>query len=72
MERHVILKIKDVQARTGLSRSSIYALGKIGMFPKPIKIGKRAVGWLEQDIDNWMLDKIQASKHNLTCGECSV
>jgi len=43
-----------VQRRTGLSRSTIYAKMAEGDFPRPIKLGKRAVGWLDSDIDEWL------------------
>ena len=40
-----ILRRKDVEATVGLSRSTIYHLISQGLFPAPIKLGKRAVGW---------------------------
>lgn len=39
---------------TGLSRSTIYAMMTEGAFPKSIKLGKRAVGWREADIAEWL------------------
>jgi prophage regulatory protein len=52
MER--ILRIKDVIKITALSNSTIYELIKSNDFPRPKRIGKRAVGWLENDIQNWV------------------
>lgn len=49
-----ILRRPDVEIRTGLSRSTIYAMMAEGSFPKPIKIGKRAVGWPECVIGKWL------------------
>ena len=49
-----ILRLPDVKAFTGLSRSSIYLYIKAASFPPPIKIGKRSVGWLESDIQEWI------------------
>jgi prophage regulatory protein len=49
-----ILRLKDVMARTGLSRSTIYAYIADKKFPKPFKIGERAVGWYEHEIDQWV------------------
>jgi prophage regulatory protein len=49
-----ILKRLTVEDRTGLSRSTIYAMMAEGRFPKPIKIGLRAVGWSEAEIDTWL------------------
>ena len=45
-----ILRRRDVKEQIGLGCSTIYALMSEGKFPKPIKIGRRAVGWLESDI----------------------
>ena len=49
-----IMRLKDVKARTGLARSTIYQQIKAGIFPKPISLGPRAVGWLESDIEEWI------------------
>ena len=49
-----ILKLSDVEALSGLRRSSIYAFMKRGEFPKPIPLGVRAVGWLESEILEWV------------------
>tara|TARA_R110001592_G_scaffold87304_2_gene257954 strand:+ start:276 stop:482 length:207 start_codon:yes stop_codon:yes gene_type:complete len=52
MER--MLRIKDVIKITAMSNSTIYELIKSNDFPRPKRIGKRAVGWLENDIQNWV------------------
>ena len=52
------LRRKEVENRTGLSRSAIYDHMSKGSFPKQYKIGLRAVAWLEDDIDNWMLSRV--------------
>ena len=49
-----ILRRKDVEAMIGLSRSTIYKLISQEMFPKPIQLGPRAVGWLLADIEAWL------------------
>lgn len=49
-----ILRRQDVEAFVGLSRSTLYAMMAEGTFPKPIKLGKRAVGWREADIAAWL------------------
>ena len=48
----------EVEAKTGLSRSSIYEKMKNGTFPKPVKLGPRAVGWLETEVDAWIKERI--------------
>ena len=43
-----------VENRTGLSRSTIYLLMQTGQFPKPVRIGGRAVAWPEADVEAWL------------------
>lgn len=61
-----ILRRKDVESRTGLCRSTIYAKIKSGDFPPPIPLGARAVGWVEKEIDDWLYDKLSQRQHTLT------
>jgi Predicted transcriptional regulator len=56
-----ILRLPQVKARVGLSRSTIYARIKEGSFPPPIKLGPRASGWLESQVDGWLRARIDAS-----------
>jgi prophage regulatory protein len=58
-----ILRRPDVEARTGLSRSTIYLKVAQGAFPKPINLGPRAVGWVTSEIDCWLEQQIAASRH---------
>jgi len=56
------LRLPKVQDRTGKSRSTIYKGVNDGTFPKPIKIGPRAVGWLESEIEEHNQACIKASR----------
>lgn len=49
-----ILRRPEVETRTGLSRSTLYAMMAEGTFPKPVRLGKRAVGWTESAIVRWV------------------
>ena len=49
-----LMRRPDVQNVTGLSRSTIYAMMAEGTFPKPVKLGKRAVAWREADVKAWL------------------
>ena len=49
-----ILRRTEVQFMTGLATSTLYAMMEKGEFPKPIKLGRRAVGWRERDIMDWV------------------
>jgi len=61
-----ILRLPDVKAATGLSRSTIYLRVSQGSFPRPISLGggsqARAVGWLDSDIEQWIERQVQASR----------
>lgn len=49
-----VYRLPNLIEQIGLSRATIYKMVKAGTFPKPIKLGVRAVGWLETDIDEWL------------------
>jgi prophage regulatory protein len=55
-----VIKLPVVMERTALSRTSIYSLAKQGLFPAPIKLSVRSVGWREDDIANWINNRPQA------------
>ena len=57
---HTILRLPAVKARTGLSRTAIHIRVINSNFTRPIKIGIRAIGWLESDIDAWINSRIPA------------
>jgi prophage regulatory protein len=57
-----ILRRQEVEARTGLSRSTIYAWVKDGNFPAPISLGAKAVGWLEAEIEGWIAARVAVSR----------
>ncbi len=55
-----IIRLKEVMDSTGLSRSTMYKYISEGVFPKPVSLGDRCVGWVEQEIHDWILSKIEA------------
>lgn len=57
-----VLRLPQVIAKTGLSRSTLYALQKHNEFPKAILLGERAVGWLNSEIDLWLAERAAARK----------
>jgi prophage regulatory protein len=62
----VFLRLSQVRLKTGLSRSSIYAAQKAGTFPKSIALGARAIAWCSSEIDQWIADRIAASRGDVT------
>lgn len=66
-----IIRRKQLEARTGLSRSSIYAKMRLNpkrpgdfdpTFPTPVSVGAKAVGWVESEVDAWLAARIAASR----------
>jgi prophage regulatory protein len=55
-----ILRLKDVQEKTGLKHSAIYERVLKGRFPKQFRLGAKAVGWLEEEIDAWIDTQVAA------------
>jgi prophage regulatory protein len=67
----VILRLQEVERRTGLSRSAIYGKMKQNpnrpnefdpTFPKPIHLGSQAVGWVESELEEWLGKQIAKSR----------
>ena len=52
----------DVLEQTGLSRSTIYEMIGRGEFPRQINLGPRAVGWISDDVLNWIDSKIREAR----------
>ncbi len=59
---NVILRRKQVEAKTGLCRSSIYARMAAGTFPQVVRLGENSVGWIEAEIEAWIAERIQLSR----------
>ena len=57
-----ILRLPTVKARTGLSRSTIYLRVAEGTFPDSVSLGGRAVGWVEEEVNDWLAKRIAASR----------
>ena len=54
IKRDRVIRFKELTEILGRPRSSIYFMINRGEFPKGRKIGARAVGWMESDIDVWL------------------
>lgn len=50
-----IIRLPQVVAMVGLKKSAIYKKIKLEEFPKPIKLGTHASGWLESDVQGWIM-----------------
>lgn len=53
-----LIKIKAVMEMTGLCRSSVYQLITENEFPKQVMLGVRSVAWVEKEIEDWIISKV--------------
>lgn len=59
-EERRILRLPEVEAKTGFKRAHIYTLMKEDKFPKALRLGIRAVGWDSAEIDQWIAERPKA------------
>jgi prophage regulatory protein len=62
IESEEIWKLSIVKSKSGLSGTSIYRMANTGKFPKPIKLGERASGWLKSEVIQWRNSRVSASR----------
>ena len=55
-----ILKAKEVAGRTSISIPHIRRLARDGKFPEPILLTENRQGWLEQDVDEWISERVRS------------
>ncbi|MDJ0040924.1 helix-turn-helix transcriptional regulator [Pantoea allii] len=60
-----LIRITEVQRRIGYSKAWIYRLLKDSRFPKPVKIGTRAIAFVESEVDEWIEQRIVESRVNI-------
>lgn len=53
-----ILRLPEVQAKTGLKHTTIYQRMNECAFPKPIALGAKARGWIEAEVDAWICERV--------------
>lgn len=54
----VMMRLPEVLAITGLSKSTVYSMAKAGTFPSPVKLGARAVAWPSHLVQQWLADRL--------------
>jgi len=57
-----LIRLPEVKSRTGLSTSDLYRRMEAGTFPRQIKLGAKAVAWIETEVQEWIEKTIQAAK----------
>lgn len=53
-----LIRLKEVQHRVGLGRSTIYRWMAEGKFPKPVQLGGSTVAWSEGEVDRWIANRL--------------
>ena len=54
-----IMRLKEVAEKAGLAKSTIYNLISLGSFPTQVELGARSVGWVDIEVEGWMLVKME-------------
>jgi len=60
-----LIRLPEVLKRTGFGKAWIYRLISEGRFPAPVKIGVRAVAFVESEVDKWIQSVIETSRNNV-------
>ena len=55
-----LMSLKEVTARTTLSKTSVYELMKDGRFPKQVRLGNRSVAWVESEVEEFISEAINS------------
>ncbi|EFK2376089.1 helix-turn-helix transcriptional regulator [Escherichia coli] len=66
MDKQNLIRMPETMRRTGYGRAWIYKLIAQGSFPKPVKIGSRAIAFVESEIDEWINQRIAESRGTAT------
>lgn len=53
----MLLRRRDVERLVGLKKSAIYLLMSEGLFPRPVRVGKRCVAWRSSDLKKWISNR---------------
>lgn len=56
------LRLPDVKAITGLSKTSLYAMIREKSFPAPVRVGPRSVAWVRSEVRQWAVERVHSSR----------
>lgn len=62
-----LIRLKEVMELTGLARATIYKYMKKEKFPKSVSLGDRAVGWVLEEVESWVLERITERDEGKAC-----
>lgn len=55
-----LISLRDVLSRTSLSKTHTYRLINAGEFPRPVPLGPRRVAFIEREVNDWVLSRVDA------------
>ncbi|CDH24583.1 helix-turn-helix transcriptional regulator [Xenorhabdus bovienii] len=61
-QKENLIRLPEVQRRTGYGKAWIYKLIADNKFPKQVKIGTRSIAFIESEIDGWIDQRISESR----------
>lgn len=62
ISKESLIRLSEVQRRTGYGKAWIYKLISAGKFPQSVKIGSRSIAFVESEVDAWVANKIAESR----------
>lgn len=62
ISKESLIRLPEVQRRTGYGKAWIYKLISAGKFPQSVKIGSRSIAFVESEVDAWVANKIAESR----------
>jgi prophage regulatory protein len=55
-----IIRRRELTAKVGFCLGHIYRLERRGVFPRRVHLGPRAVGWVEEEVEGWLRERLDA------------
>ncbi|MGL5289311.1 MAG: helix-turn-helix transcriptional regulator [Aeromonas sp.] len=56
------IRMKEVCAKVGLAKSTLWELVARGQFPQKVYLGERTIAFIESEVDAWMAERIAARR----------
>jgi prophage regulatory protein len=64
-----IIRRHELTDKVGYCPAHIYRLERAGLFPRRISLGRRAVGWVEDEVESWLRERVDARDRSLSVRE---
>jgi prophage regulatory protein len=64
-----IIRRHQLTDKVGYCLAHIHRLERQGLFPQRVHLGRRAVGWEEEEVEGWLQERVDARDHGLSAGD---